>query len=71
MTDSDFYTRTDLTTDLVEDLYRRLDDVRRALAVSRIRGEDYLEGFEDGISCRLANEEWWLLQLLDKVERSR
>jgi hypothetical protein len=67
MNDTDFYSPTDLTNQLVEDLYRRLNDVRRALAVPISPDDD----FDCGISCRLANEEWWLQQLLDKVERSR
>ena len=68
---TDFFTRTGLTNEIVEELYRRLVDVRRCLAVRVPHGEDYVDGFETGINCRAANEEYWLLQLLDKVERSR
>lgn len=47
-------------------LYDRLCDVKAALAV-RV-GED--DEFDLGINCRLANEEVWLNDLLDKIERS-
>lgn len=64
---TDFFTRTGLTNELIEELYRRLIDVRRALDVRVDRDDE----FDLGINCRLTNEEWWLLDLLDKVEKSR
>lgn len=64
---TDFFTRTGLTNELIEELYRRLVDVRRALDVRVDRDDE----FDLGINCRLTNEEWWLLDLLDKVEKSR
>lgn len=51
---------------IVDALYERLDDVRRALGV-RVPLDDE---FEQGINCRVANEELWLEELLDKIERS-
>jgi hypothetical protein len=57
-------TDLDLLT-LLDALYERLDDVRRALAV-RVSNDDE---FELGINCRLTNEEWWLLDVLDKMEK--
>jgi hypothetical protein len=59
-------TDLDLLT-LLDALYERLDDVRRALAV-RVSNDDE---FELGINCRLTNEEWWLLDVLDKMEKTR
>jgi len=64
---TDFFTRTGLTNEIVEELYRRLIDVRRALNVRVDRDDE----FEMGINCRATNEEHWLLELLDKVEKSR
>jgi hypothetical protein len=52
--------------EIVEQLYDRLDDVRRASAV-RVSADDE---FDLGINCRLANEEMWLNDLLDIIERS-
>ena len=52
--------------DIVEALYERLHEVRRALGV-RVPLDDE---FEQGINCRVANEEFWLEELLDKIERS-
>lgn len=52
--------------DIVQALYARLSDVRRA-SVVQIPVEDE---FELGINCRLANEAEWLEDLLDKIERS-
>jgi hypothetical protein len=58
----------DLTyDDIVDALYARLEAVHRALAVSVAYGDD----FDAGINCRLANEQYWLQDLLDKVEKSR
>lgn len=56
----------DLLT-LLDALYDRLDAVRRSLNV-RVDREDE---FEQGINCRLVNEEMWLLDLLDKMEKTR
>lgn len=52
--------------DIVSELYNRLSNVRRGLAV-KVDKEDE---FNLGINCRLANEEEWLLNLIDKIERS-
>ena len=52
--------------EIVQELYRRLHDVRRA-SVVQIPIDDE---FELGINCRLANEAEWLEDLLDKIERS-
>ena len=52
--------------DIVQALYARLSDVRRA-SVVQIPIDDE---FELGINCRLANEAEWLEDLLDKIERS-
>ena len=59
-------TDLDLLT-LLDALYERLDDVRRSLNVRVDRDDE----FELGINCRLANEEMWLLDLLDKMEKTR
>ena len=64
---TDFFDRTHYQDQIVEALYDRLDEVRRALAVTVQYGDD----FDSGINCRLANEEYWLTTLLDRVERSR
>jgi hypothetical protein len=56
----------DLLT-LLDALYDRLDDVRRSLNVRFDRDDE----FELGINCRAANEEMWLLDLLDKMEKTR
>lgn len=66
---TDFYSKDPQTfaDQLVESLYKRLDDVRRAVAVSVDRDDE----FEMGISCRLANEEFWMETLLANVEKSR
>lgn len=65
---SAFFDQDQLTREqqLIDALYDRLSEVRRALAVRVQHGDE----FESGINCRLANEEWWLLDLLDKYERS-
>ncbi len=52
--------------EIVQELYRRLHDVRRA-SVVQVPIDDE---FELGINCRLANEAEWLEDLLDKIERS-
>lgn len=51
---------------IVNELYDRLNEVRRALGV-RVPLDDE---FEQGINCRASNEEVWLEELLDKIERS-
>jgi hypothetical protein len=56
----------DLLT-LLDALYERLDAVRRSLDVRVDRDDE----FELGINCRAANEEMWLLDLLDKMEKTR
>jgi hypothetical protein len=56
----------DLLT-LLDALYDRLDDVRRTLDV-RVDREDE---FGLGINCAKTNEEMWLLDLLDKMEKTR
>ena len=57
---------TEAKHDIVQSLYQRLKDVRRAMNV-RPSLEDE---FEMGIDCRLANEAEWLESLLEKIERS-
>lgn len=52
--------------EIVNSLYQRLEDVRRGLAVKVQENDE----FDLGINCRLANEEMWLSELLDKIERS-
>jgi hypothetical protein len=52
--------------EIVDSLYKRLADVRRSLEVKVSQDDE----FELGIDCRLANEEMWLTNLLDKIERS-
>jgi len=59
-------TDLDLLT-LLDALYDRLDNVRRTLDVRHYRDDE----FELGINCRAANEEMWLLDLLDKMEKTR
>jgi hypothetical protein len=49
---------------IVQELYRRLHDTRHASALIA------LNDFDAGINCRCADEEQWLLNLLDKIERS-
>jgi hypothetical protein len=51
---------------IVQELYDRLQSVQHNMAC-HVNPDDF---FEQGIDCRLANEEMWLLQLLDKIERS-
>ena len=57
---------TDAKHEIIQALYQRLKDVRRAMSV-RPSLEDE---FELGIDCRLANEAEWLESLLEKIERS-
>lgn len=52
--------------EIVRELYRRFDEVLRATKQEHPLDDD----FEKGIDCRLANEEFWLKDLLDKIERS-
>lgn len=52
--------------EIVNSLYQRLENVRRGLAVKVPDNDE----FDLGINCRLANEEMWLSELLDKIERS-
>ncbi len=52
--------------EIIQELYDRLRDVRRAINVRYPSTDE----FEVGINCRLANEEVWLETLLDKIERS-
>ena len=68
MTDSTTLPRDSETQrhEIVQALYARLSDVRRA-SVVQIPVDDE---FELGINCRLANEAEWLEDLLDKIERS-
>jgi predicted secreted protein len=56
-----------LNDEIVEKLYKRLDDVRRTLGV-RVERDDE---FEQGINCRASNEEFWLEELLTDIEMSR
>lgn len=52
--------------EIVQALYARLSEVRRASLVKFPLDDE----FELGINCRLANEAEWLEDLLDKIERS-
>jgi hypothetical protein len=52
--------------EIVDALYARLKDVRRALSV-RVEPDDE---FNLGINCAQVNEEFWLQTLIDKIERS-
>jgi hypothetical protein len=54
-------------TDIIEALYERLHEVRRALGV-RVALDDE---FDQGINCRASNEEAWLEDLLTAIEKSR
>lgn len=54
-------------TDIIEALYKRLEEVRRTLGV-RVERDDE---FEQGINCRAANEEAWLEDILTEIEKSR
>jgi len=68
MTDSSFLPSeaSEAKHDIVQALYGRLKEVRRASNVKF----DLDDEFELGINCRLANEAEWLEDLLDKIERS-
>ena len=57
---------TDAKHEIVQTLYARLKEVRRAINAGFPSGDE----FELGIDCRLANEELWLEELLNKIERS-
>lgn len=57
---------TDAKHEIVQALYQRLKDVRRAINVRPALEDE----FELGINCRLANEAEWLEDLLEKIERS-
>jgi len=57
---------TEAKHEIVQALYDRLKEVRRASVVTF----DHDDEFELGINCRLANEAEWLEDLLDKIERS-
>ena len=52
--------------DIVQALYDRLKEVRRAINMKFPLDDE----FELGIDCRLANEAEWLEDLLEKIERS-
>jgi hypothetical protein len=52
--------------DIVQALYQRLKEVRRAANVKFPLDDE----FELGINCRLANEAEWLEDLLETIERS-
>ena len=52
--------------EIVQELYDRLNEVRRMSAVKFAPNDE----FELGINCCLANETQWLENLLDKIERS-
>ncbi len=68
MTDSSFLPSevSEAKHDIVQALYDRLKEVRRAMNVKFALDDE----FELGINCRLANEAEWLEDLLDKIERS-
>jgi hypothetical protein len=57
---------TDAKHEIVQALYQRLKDVRRASNLQIPLDDE----FELGINCRLANEAEWLEDLLEKIERS-
>jgi hypothetical protein len=52
--------------DIVQALYDRLKEVRRAINMKFPLDDE----FELGINCRMANEAEWLEDLLEKIERS-
>ena len=51
---------------LREELYLRLEKVRRSSAIT-VTEDDH---FNLGINCALANEELWITELLHKLEMS-
>ena len=57
---------TEAKQDIVQALYDRLKEVRRALAVKPWLDDE----FDIGIHCRLTNESEWLEDLLETIERS-
>ena len=57
---------TEAKHDIVQALYDRLKEVRRALVVKPSLDDE----FDIGINCRLTNEDIWLADLIDKIERS-
>jgi hypothetical protein len=59
MNDSAFF-----PSDIVQALYDRLKEVRRAINMKFPLDDE----FELGINCRLANEAEWLEDLLEKIE---
>jgi hypothetical protein len=66
---TDFYSRDPekLSNQIIDELYKRLDEVRRTLGV-RVERDDE---FEQGINCRASNEEFWLEEFLSNIEKSR
>lgn len=67
---SDTFLPKDLVSskhEIVQELYVRLSDVRRAIAGSKTFTHDE---FDLGINYRLHCEAEWLEDLLDKIERS-
>jgi hypothetical protein len=58
----------DFETDLLKEVYtalcKRLEDVRRGLAIPVGPWDE----FDSGINCRLVNEEMWLLETISKIE---
>ena len=66
---ADFFSKDPekFNSELVEQLYDRLNEVRRCLGVRVERFDE----FEQGINCRAVNEEAWLEVLIDKIEKSR
>jgi hypothetical protein len=67
---SEFFSKENTLVELKEELYTRLSDVRRVMALKSGDQEDFLDGFYEGINCRAANEDFWLSMLLDKLEKS-
>ena len=68
MTDTFLHSDSELQRlEIVQELYRRLHDVRRAVAGSKTFTHDE---FDLGVNYRLCCEVEWLEDLLDKIERS-
>jgi hypothetical protein len=63
---TEFLSKIDPFEDVKQELYARLKAVHASMAVA----VDEDDEFSQGIDCRLANEELWLLHLLDKIEKS-